>query len=784
SASATTQAALSHSCGTPVNVPQDAPSIQAGLNAACSGDTVYVSAGTYRENITVPRSQLTLKGASGTTPEQVIIDGGGIADVVYAKAVSDFVIDGFTLQNASQGGSMPGGGGLFINGNVCCSFNAGNTIARNLIVKSNSHGVVVWNVHAGSISLERNLIVGNLYSGIDASSPISSGQMIITNNTIAKNSRDGYYDWAGGGSRTFRNNIIVSNGRYGVYSNQYTTKYASYDDVWGNTQRDYCNAEPYGSCITSYTPSPGTGELSADPKFVSSSDYHLQSTSPAINAGDPGSQYNDPNGTRNDMGAYPFVGSTATTTAADTAAPSAPNVSYIIHSTQVDLSWAPSTDNVGVAGYRINRGGSLLVTLATTTTGATISYYDAGLSPSTTYSYVVTAYDAAGNVSLPNSANITTLGGTTADTTPPSVPTNLLAVASSSSQINLSWTASTDNVGVAGYKIYRGSLLLASWSGTSYSDVGTFPSLSPSTSYTYTVAAYDAAGNVSSQSSPASATTPAALLAPTAVSSEFGSGWPGRYEQSIRFGYPSSGISQVSSFRFYEKKPNDAAFNLVETFANVAPLVTNCSGPIYGNAWNLSYACSAGFWDAHSKSTHTSSFFQVGEYDYYVTAVDSSDAESAPSPTLKEYILQPVEITSPTSAQSPTAPTPTIRWNAVSGWPSSFTPPYYIQVSEEGALTSYMSPVYTASVSVTSGSTTGSKVYAGPALDPAKKYIVEIYGSTTSQGASYMAMVKDLQTFWVASSTASGASGSSLADLLESLRSLVAALQKLQSSAR
>src|SRR5207245_9554946 len=82
------------------------------------------------------------------------------------------------------------------------------------------------------------------------------------------------------------------------------------------------------------------------------------------------------------------------------------------------------------------------------------------------------------------------------DTTPPSVPTGLTASAVSSSQINLSWTASSDNVGVSGYRVFRGGTQIATTSTTSYANTG----LSPSTTYSYTVAAYDDAGNLSAQS--------------------------------------------------------------------------------------------------------------------------------------------------------------------------------------------------------------------------------------------------------------------------------------------
>ena len=80
---------------------------------------------------------------------------------------------------------------------------------------------------------------------------------------------------------------------------------------------------------------------------------------------------------------------------------------------------------------------------------------------------------------------------------------NLVATAINTSQINLSWTASTDNVGVTGYKIFRGGVQVGTATTNSYSDTG----LSPSTAYTYTVSAYDAAGNNSAQSPSASATT-------------------------------------------------------------------------------------------------------------------------------------------------------------------------------------------------------------------------------------------------------------------------------------
>ncbi len=92
----------------------------------------------------------------------------------------------------------------------------------------------------------------------------------------------------------------------------------------------------------------------------------------------------------------------------------------------------------------------------------------------------------------------------TGDTQAPSVPTNLNATAVSSSQIDLTWTASTDNVGVTGYTIFRdGAPIVPNVTTTTFQDTG----LNSSTPYTYTVLAFDAAGNNSAQSAEDSATT-------------------------------------------------------------------------------------------------------------------------------------------------------------------------------------------------------------------------------------------------------------------------------------
>ena len=180
----------------------------------------------------------------------------------------------------------------------------------------------------------------------------------------------------------------------------------------------------------------------------------------------------------------------------DTTPPTAPTnlAANAVSTGEVDLSWTASADNFGVAGYRIYRNGSLVGTSTTT------AYADAGVQASTTYSYYATAYDAAGNTSTASN----TVGVTTpADTTPPSAPSGLAATARSATEVDLSWTASTDNVGVAGYRVYRDGALVGSTVTNVYADTGA----QPATSYSYYTIAYDAAGNSSAATNIATATT-------------------------------------------------------------------------------------------------------------------------------------------------------------------------------------------------------------------------------------------------------------------------------------
>src|SRR2546425_162542 len=219
------------------------------------------------------------------------------------------------------------------------------------------------------------------------------------------------------------------------------------------------------------------------------------------------------------------------TTSADTTPPTAPASLTATASTSaysISLSWAAATDDVGVTGYRLERcTGAECSTFTLVATPTATSYTDTALAPSTSYSYRVKAVDAAstvggGGVAAGNSerpAPPAATASTSADTTPPSAPTGLTAAAASATQISLTWAASTDDVGVTGYRVERCQgaecttfTPVATPPGTSDSDTG----LSPITSYSYRVKALDAAGNVSTASAPATASTLADTTPPSA----------------------------------------------------------------------------------------------------------------------------------------------------------------------------------------------------------------------------------------------------------------------------
>jgi glucose/arabinose dehydrogenase len=187
----------------------------------------------------------------------------------------------------------------------------------------------------------------------------------------------------------------------------------------------------------------------------------------------------------------------------DTQAPTTPGqpVCTSIVQDSITLDWPLSTDNVGVVAYDIYHDGSLLASPASSPFTLT------DLNFNFTYRFSVFARDAAGNVST-TSPLATCQTGPSSDVTPPSAPTNLVHSNVTTSGVSLSWTGSTDNIGVRAYLVRDAAntvlfTMTGNPPGTSANVVG----LACNTSYVLHVVARDKAGNLSAPSNTRSFTT-------------------------------------------------------------------------------------------------------------------------------------------------------------------------------------------------------------------------------------------------------------------------------------
>jgi hypothetical protein len=129
----------------------------------------------------------------------------------------------------------------------------------------------------------------------------------------------------------------------------------------------------------------------------------------------------------------------------DSIAPSAPGnfKATAPDNTKVNLTWSASSDNVGVTGYEIFKGGVSLVKLG----GSTLSYVDTAVSQNTTYSYYATASDAAGNISGKSTTATVTVPGVAA----PVVSNIIEKQTTKGGPITISWTTNVDTTSVLLY---------------------------------------------------------------------------------------------------------------------------------------------------------------------------------------------------------------------------------------------------------------------------------------------------------------------------------------------
>ncbi|MBC2695048.1 MAG: hypothetical protein HF982_07205 [Desulfobacteraceae bacterium] len=248
-----------------ITVPVDYPTIQEAVNAASSGDTVHVEPGVYQISQTVVlKAGITLEGSG---PCDTIIEA---VDIPYEpsnygaliRTSSHTSITGFRFKNVANGAAI-----------LCC----GSGYVTDIIIS-------------------RNVITACLI-GIYLDNPYATGEAWLINNTIVDSQNVGIHtnDW---GIIHMFNNIVVGC-NYGIYRYNVTTWCWEYNDVLDNFFDWYLRYQgPFQA---------PENNLSEDPLFKdeNAGDYRLSSGSPCIDAGQPDPSYNDPDGSRNDIGALP-----------------------------------------------------------------------------------------------------------------------------------------------------------------------------------------------------------------------------------------------------------------------------------------------------------------------------------------------------------------------------------------------------------------------------------------------------------------------------------------------
>jgi chitodextrinase len=237
----------------------------------------------------------------------------------------------------------------------------------------------------------------------------------------------------------------------------------------------------------------------------------------------------------------PFSPALSVTMAADVTVPSVPGglVATGVGAGSFTLTWNPSTDNVGVAGYEVFQGGVSIGVTASPTILVT------GLTPQTAYALRVRARDAAGNWSAQSAAKSVT---TTTDTTAPAVPAGLAASAVTATSFTLSWAASTDNIGVTAYEVFKNGASLGTTASPAMNIAGVNLTAN---SYAMTVRARDAAGNWSAQSTALNVTNPSDMTPP-----------------SVPAGLASSNVTATGLTLTWTASTDNVGVTLYEVFVN------------------------------------------------------------------------------------------------------------------------------------------------------------------------------------------------------------------------
>ena len=348
--------------GRSLRIPKNYSSIQEGIEEAVNGDTILVAPGTYHENIDflgkriVLASRFIVKGDT-TIISKTILDGSKPENKDSASVVrfvsgedSSSVIVGFTIQNGSGTLILEpkglGGGGILCHGSspkivqnvirnntayaygggIYCQEGSPQIVQNQIMSNKTSYfggGIfcnkaspkIVKNVlqfnsaqygrgggihcYSDTALIERNLILNNsCYVEGGGVCCESSSVALIVNNTLVMNKAAGGSGIAciKSSSPVIVNNVIAFSGGPSLWCDKTSKAQVTHNDFWKNP------GENYGNCA------PGDDNLFVDPLFVNmmGGDYHLKEGSPLIDAGDTTIVLEDPDGTKPDLGAFPF----------------------------------------------------------------------------------------------------------------------------------------------------------------------------------------------------------------------------------------------------------------------------------------------------------------------------------------------------------------------------------------------------------------------------------------------------------------------------------------------
>ncbi len=261
---------------TTINVPADYSTIQAAINASSGDDSILVSPGTYIENLAYPTHRIILKSTSGADSTFIHYAGWSQYQFYINHSDSGSTIEGFTINDAIGPNTI-----IRITGNT-----AGFEIRHCKFINNHVDEIIRGDGYA-SLKVSYCTFVNP-----QTQNPIVS---VGSNCSFINNTVDSGIDGLAiyGFYSSILNNIIVNLTGYAIY-NPHVSSTVDYNNFWQNGYNNF----------------PGPNGVSEDPFFFGGTpfDYNLQSISPCIDSGDPDYLYNDPDGTRSDMGSYPLAG--------------------------------------------------------------------------------------------------------------------------------------------------------------------------------------------------------------------------------------------------------------------------------------------------------------------------------------------------------------------------------------------------------------------------------------------------------------------------------------------